>query len=328
MKGTMTSLQNNISDLLQLARKFNCFYLSGLHHGLYKPFIVAGHQVGLVRPDVTKHLQRFPEVFNITGKSVELNPAFRDYQERSSKVADVLESLRKENEICALKGWRNECFEVSTPYQESLMEMERSAICLFGIRNYGVSVSGYVNHPTKGLCIWLQQRSFTKQTWPGKWDCFVSGGLAVGYGILETTIKEAAEEASVQGDLVKKLVPAGCVSFFFESERGLFPNTEYVYDLELPLDFLPKNADGEVETFELLTASECIQRALTPQFKTTSAPVLLDFLIRKGYINPENEPNYRQLIELLHVPLQSVYGWPYAAPVAVNGGGGEIRHAN
>lgn len=45
----------------------------------------------------------------------------------------------------------------------------------------------------------------------GKWDCFVSGGLAVGYGILETCIKEAAEEASVQGDLATKLVPAGCV---------------------------------------------------------------------------------------------------------------------
>lgn len=51
---------------------------------------------------------------------------------------------------------------------------------------------------------------------------------------------------------------------------------------------MPQNADGEVENFELLTADECIQRALTPQFKTTSAPVLLDFLIRKGHINPEN----------------------------------------
>ena len=77
-------------------------------------------------------------------------------------------------------------------------------------------------------------------------------------------------------------------SFYFESERGLFPNTEYVYDLELPLDFMPKNADGEVETFELLTAEECVTRALSPHFKTTSAPVLLDFLIRRGYINPEN----------------------------------------
>ncbi|XP_049866150.1 uncharacterized protein LOC126366864 [Pectinophora gossypiella] len=314
----------NISELLKLARKFNCFYLSGLHQGLCKPFIVAGHQVGLIRSDVMKHLHRFPEVFRITGKLVELNPAFRDYKERTTKVADILMKLRKENEICALKGWRDECFEVSAPFfNESLLEMDRSAICLFGIRNYGVSVTGYLFHPNKGLCIWLQQRSFTKQTWPGKWDCFVSGGLAVGYGILETTIKEAAEEASVEGELVKKLVPAGCVSFYFESERGLFPNTEYTYDLELPLDFVPKNADGEVESFELLTAEECIQRALSPQFKTTSAPVLIDFLIRKGYINPENEPNYRYLVELLHVPLQSIYNWPYTAVSAVNGGGEE-----
>ncbi|KPJ11315.1 Uncharacterized protein YJR142W [Papilio machaon] len=369
MKVMHSVLQNQFSELTKLARKFNCFYLSGLHEGICKPFIVAGHQVGLIRPDVMKHLHRFPEVFIINGKFVELNPAFRGYKERTSKVADVLLTLRKENEICALKGWRDECFEVSTPfYHESLLEMDRSAICLFGIRNYGVSVNGYLTHPTKGLCIWLQQRSFTKQTWPGKWDCFVSGGLAVGYGILETAIKEAAEEASVVGDLVKKLVPSGCefssdgligngglavgygiletaikeaaeeasvvgdlvkklvpsgcVSFFFESERGLFPNTEYVYDLELPYDFVPQNADGEVESFELLTAEECIQRALSPQFKTTSAPVLLDFLIRKGYINPENEPHYRHIVELLHVPLQSIYNWPYTS-ATTNGDGKE-----
>lgn len=74
----------------------------------------------------------------------------------------------------------------------------------------------------------------------------VSGGLSVGYGIKETAIKEASEEASIPGSLAEKIVSAGCVSFFFESERGLFPNTEYVYDLELPLDFQPFNADGEV----------------------------------------------------------------------------------
>ncbi|KAL4718828.1 hypothetical protein ACJJTC_006768 [Scirpophaga incertulas] len=158
-------------------------------------------------------------------------------------MAETLSHLQKDNDLVALKGWRDECFAVSAPFcHENLLEMDRS------------------------LCIWLQQRSFTKQTWPGKWDCFVSGGLAVGYGILETTIKEAAEEASVTGDIAKNLIPAGCVSFYFESERGLFPNTEYVYDLELPLDFVPQNADGEVESFELLTAEECVQRALSPQF--------------------------------------------------------------
>lgn len=74
----------------------------------------------------------------------------------------------------------------------------------------------------------------------------VSGGLSVGYGILETAIKEAEEEASIPLHLSKNLVSAGCVSFFFESERGLFPNTEFVFDLELPEDFVPNNADGEV----------------------------------------------------------------------------------
>lgn len=48
------------------------------------------------------------QVFRITGKYVELNPAFRDYQERTAKVADVLQNLRKEGELCALKGWRDE----------------------------------------------------------------------------------------------------------------------------------------------------------------------------------------------------------------------------
>ena len=40
--------------------------------------------------------------------------------------------------------------------------------------------------------------------------------------------------------------------YFFESERGLFPNTEFVFDLELPVDFVPSNNDGEVDGFELI----------------------------------------------------------------------------
>lgn len=66
-----------------------------------------------------------------------------------------------------------QCYEVRTKYAcKSLMKMERSATCLFGIKKYGVSINGYVRHPTKGLCIWLQQRSSTKQTWPGEYYGF------------------------------------------------------------------------------------------------------------------------------------------------------------
>lgn len=40
--------------------------------------------------------------------SVELNPAFRDYEERSNKINEVLKELRSENTFIALKGWRDE----------------------------------------------------------------------------------------------------------------------------------------------------------------------------------------------------------------------------
>ena len=44
--------------------------------------------------------------------------------------------------------------------------------------------------------------------------------------------------------------------FFFESPRGLFPNTEYVFDLELPSDYEPSNNDGEVDGFKLVPIKE------------------------------------------------------------------------
>lgn len=90
--------------------------------------------------------------------------------------------------------------------------------------------------------------------------------------------------------------------FFFESERGLFPNTEFVFDLELPLDFIPKNADGEVETFELLPAKQCLEKILTEDFKTTSSPVALDFLIRHGVVTAENG-------KYPSVKINSLWGW-------------------
>lgn len=298
-----------MSRLMKLAQKFNCFYLTGLTSNECKPFIVEGYQVGLIRPDVIKFLTQYPEVFTVTTDCVELNPAFRDYEERTNKVDTVLRELRKDRGIIALKGWRDECYEVRASEFSSrkLLKMDRCATCLFGIRNYGVDINGYVNHPTLGICIWLQQRSSTKQTWPNKWDNMVSGGLSVGLGILEATRKEAMEEASVPNDLLDKLISAGSVSFYFESERGLFPNTEFVFDLELPLDFIPSNADGEVQKFELLPAAKCYEKMYSAEFKTTSIPVVLDFMIRHGVVSPENEPNFPEILELLHVPLQSVY---------------------
>lgn len=247
-------------------------------------------------------------MFNVTAGYVELNPLFRNYEERSIKIEEILKKLRDDNKFVGLKGWRNECYEVGHQYNATkFFKMDRSATCLFGILNYGVDITGYVRHPTLGICLWFQQRAFNKQTWPGKWDNLVGGGLSVGHGILETAYKESKEEASIPEPLLKKLVSAGSVSFFYESERGIFPNTVFVFEIELPLDFIPVNGDGEVEKFELLPADKCLDRICDPDFKMTSAPVVLDFMIRHGIVNAENEKDLLRITEYLHIPLQTFY---------------------
>ena len=91
------------------------------------------------------------------------------------------------------------------------------------------------------------------------------------------------EEAGVTRSLASQLQPAGSVSFFHRSERGLHPNTEFVFDLELPQNFQPLNNDGEVESWQLVPVDKILDIVCQPElFKITSSPVVLDWLIRRG----------------------------------------------
>ena len=58
--------------------------------------------------------------------------------------------------------------------QVPMFAMERSATCMFGLRQYGVDVNGYIKDENGQISIWMQKRSTTKPTWPGRWDNFVS----------------------------------------------------------------------------------------------------------------------------------------------------------
>jgi 8-oxo-dGTP pyrophosphatase MutT (NUDIX family) len=124
---------------------------------------------------------------------------------------------------------------------------------------------------------------------------------------METAVKEAAEEANVPEKLARSVKPAGTVSFFYQSERGLFPNTEFIFDLELPECFVPSNNDGEVSGFELVTAAELIDKITSKDYKVTSIPIALDWLVRHGHVTTETEPNLPGLVEQLHLPLHTLY---------------------
>lgn len=70
----------------------------------------------MIRPDVLKQLNKHPDVFCIRdvdnvnggGAAIELNPAFRDYTERSENVDKVLRKFKSDGTFVTLKGWREE----------------------------------------------------------------------------------------------------------------------------------------------------------------------------------------------------------------------------
>jgi len=84
-----------------------------------------------------------------------------------------------------------------------------------------------------------------------------------------------------------------------EAEEGLRNDVLFNYDLELPADFTPVNADGEIEEFFLWPIERVIQElTVADSFKFNVAFVIIDFLIRRGFVAPE-DPDYLALVRKL-----------------------------
>jgi len=296
------------NQLLKLCKHLNNFFFKGFLDGNFIPFICGGSTVGLVTPWVVIQLENYPEVFSITAESITFTKGITEPHERNKELDRVLRELKAKETFLPLRGWRNECYEIKRIFSEPpLFKIERSASPLFGMRKYGVQITGYVNHSTKGLCLWFQKRSPTKPTWPNMMDNFVGGGISEGISVLDTAIKEAGEEADVPAELAANLKAAGTVSFFHESDRGIHPNTEFVFDLELPEDFVPHNNDGEVSDWQLVPVDQVVEVICSEDFKITSSPVVVDWLIRQGIVTHDNQPDLPEIVELIHLPLHNFY---------------------
>lgn len=101
----------------------------------------------------------------------------------------------------------------------------------------------------------------------------VAGAIAAGTGVFDTLLKECEEEASISVELASCAKPIGTIrlvniqlcprvysdsmsqsyyfSYFHEASDGLEPETEFIYELELPADCVPVPQDGEVSEFYL-----------------------------------------------------------------------------
>ena len=97
-------------------------------------------------------------------------------------------------------------------------------------------------------------------------------------------MKEAMEEASIPVELAKQAQNVGAVSYTDIDEFGrLKRDILFCFDLELPVEFIPRPSDGEVQNFELQDMDWVIQKIMSGGsngFKSNINITLLDFLIR------------------------------------------------
>ena len=133
-------------------------------------------------------------------------------------------------------------------------------------------------------------------------DQLVAGGLPYGVTLDDNLRKECYEEAGIGQALADLAVPAGLIRYRRMTQRGGKEDVLYVYDLELPRDFVPFNTDGEVEEFRLLPIDEVARIVReTDDFKSNCNLVIIDFLIRHGLLPPDHD-DYLSLVSGLRCP--------------------------
>jgi len=263
------------------------------------PLTAGNARIGLLRRDNAEALQRFSDVFTVAEQRVEL-VARGDIAAVSRAVDAVVDALVAERHV--LK-WRNESFDVAPRWGATpVFRLDRGAVPFFGTRAYGVHLNGYLRRG-ETLYLWVGRRSPGKQTAPNKLDNLVAGGIGNEYGVGETLLKEGEEEASIPRSLMSRATSAGAVSYRMETRLGIRDDVLFVYDIEIPADFVPENRDGEILDFELMPVPAVLDRIrTTSDFKFNVNLVILDFALRHGLLSPD-DPEYLDVATGLHRPL-------------------------
>lgn len=226
----------------------------------YVPFMAGGRRIGWLQPELAARLAAFQNVFSAGAERVDLLDA--------EGLTPVVEALAKEGFI---PGWRNESYRI-----EDLFDIERAAARPFGLTTQAVHVNGIA-----GGRMWLARRSPTKPIDPGMLDNLVAGGVTAGLSPARVLVKEAWEEAGIPEELARIATPCGTMSVLREVPEGVQSETISIYDLELPADWLPRNQDGEVCEFKLVTFAEVERQTATCALTYEATLVALDYVKRR-----------------------------------------------
>ncbi|TVY87965.1 Uncharacterized protein LAWI1_G005242 [Lachnellula willkommii] len=238
-----------------------------------------------------------------------------DLEERNKRFHETLVAERDKGTFKLLKIWTGEIFPVYGPGKELVLSVERIAAPLFGVLTYGIQLLAYQDNP-EGPSVWVARRASWKRTFPNMLDSTVGGSLPTGESPFECLLRESEEEVSFKPELVRdNAVACGTINYVSitdersKGEQGLLcPEVQFCYEMKIPKDVIPIPGDHEAQEVILLNIEQLKAALANGEFTPANGCVVLDFFIRHGILNFENEPNYITIASRLHklLDLQSV----------------------
>jgi 8-oxo-dGTP pyrophosphatase MutT (NUDIX family) len=251
----------------------------------HSPFWIDGQHVGWIRSTDVPLLTRWPDVFDIDEARVILSPRFATLDERSAALGAVIGGLAADGRI---PGWRDETYAIRNAFDAPpLAYIERAASRFFGTLTFAVHLNGVVEYRDGAPQLWIARRSESKATDPGMLDNVVAGGIGWGFGIEETIVKECWEEAGIPEAIAVRAVPGRTVHVLQSLPEGTQAEQIFIYDLALPVDFTPRNQDGEVGEHRLARIDEAARWIEEAAMTVDASLATLDCLLRRRWVDEE-----------------------------------------
>ena len=262
--------------------------------GNFQPLKVENVIIGYLRPKFAYLLLQFQDVFEISGTIVSLVEKLKTFDDRTKAVNEVVCKLITQGHLPRLS---QEWYPVKSNFTEiPLFKIDRAVVPHFGVRAYGVHINGFVRTKNGNIELWIARRANDRILYPGMLDNMVAGGQPIGLRLMDNVIKECWEEAAIPPNISETAIPVSAISYMMETDSGLKPDTMFCFDLKLPNNFVPVNQDGEVAEFYRLPVQQVAKIIDNSfEFKFNCNLVIIDFLIRHGFISPE----HHQYLELI-----------------------------
>lgn len=252
----------------------------------FTPFLIDGKQLGWVTKELAALLPAEMDFFIPSQKGLNLNHALNNFTARTEALANATAWI---SERYGIKQ-RKEMYPIINQWDdEPLAQIDRAAVPWFGVKGFGVHINGFTRK-NGAIHLWIGERAKDREVDPGLLDNMIAGGQPIGLTLEQNIIKEAHEEAGIDSDIAKTAKPVRTLSYMLEKQQGMRNDVLFVYDLELPPDIIPRNTDGEVAAFHLMSLPEvaAIVRD-TNRFKFNCNLVIIDFLIRHGFLTKAHQ---------------------------------------